>query len=131
MNNELQTAITDLITGTVNTADQAKDFILAETPEFIQQLLLWKAIYGGVLFFVSIVAFYIIYRCARWGLLFTKEISEREDAIEDSEIARLVVGAVGVIVGCFVIAETLNLRWLQIWIAPKVYLVEYAASLIK
>ncbi len=31
----------------------------------------------------------------------------------------------------FIIAVAINMTWLKIWLAPKLYLIEYAASLVK
>ena len=43
MNEELQTAITKLITTTLDGADKATDFLSAEVPEYINQLILYYA----------------------------------------------------------------------------------------
>lgn len=45
-------------------------------------------------------------------------------------VAGVVLGALAIVSGAIFIA-TLNLKWLQILIAPKIYLIEYAASLAK
>ncbi|MCZ8935615.1 hypothetical protein OM264_23890, partial [Escherichia albertii] len=31
----------------------------------------------------------------------------------------------------FIIAVAINMTWLKTWLAPKLYLIEYAASLVK
>jgi hypothetical protein len=43
-----------------------------------------------------------------------------------------VVGcAIGCASGAIISAMLINIEWLQIWIAPKVWLLEYAAQLVK
>lgn len=49
------------------------------------------------------------------------------------EINFLILPLAGVLImwGLFIIATVTNMVWLKIWLAPKLYLIEYAASLIK
>lgn len=52
------------------------------------------------------------------------------DSVEDTddEGAEYIVVGVGSIVGLMVFFIGTNLTWLQIWVAPKFYLIEYAKS---
>ena len=51
----------------------------------------------------------------------------------NGEISFLILplAAVFVLWVSFIIAVVTNMTWLKIWLAPKLYLIEYAASLIK
>ena len=118
MTEELQGALTEILKGVLS----AKDFMLAELPEVIQQLLLWKATLS-IIWFIAAVAVLIclISQVKKFWAVLLKEGCGAEVFI----IFYLMLP-----VGAFFIAIA-NLTWLQIWIAPKVYLIEYAASLAK
>ncbi|HIG9922861.1 TPA: hypothetical protein ACYDG9_004373 [Escherichia coli] len=49
------------------------------------------------------------------------------------DINLLIMPLVGVLAlwGVFIIGVVTNMTWLKIWLAPKLYLIEYAASLVK
>ena len=126
MNQEMEKAVIELIKGAVANAEQAKQFILSETPEFVQQLLLWKAMTSVLLCLigVALAALAVWYRRNTKGLL---EEAESESEKSNISFVRTLVLCGIVFLSVFVVFE--NMEWLQIWIAPKVYLVEYAASL--
>ena len=127
MNEELQQALVQVINSAVN----AKEFILQQTPEVIQQLLLWHGVSGFLMFIFGVVW------CAA-TLIVAKRISVKvgESIFDDTDDAflSLCVYALGGIV-LFVVALpglcSINFEWLQIWLAPKVWLIEYASNLIK
>jgi hypothetical protein len=118
MTKELQGALTEILNGVLS----AKDFMLAELPDVVQQLLLWKFYYHlshvilGFLF-VALV-FFIRYKCST-----LESWNPRTDDLFSYVVAT--------VVSFFTILITFNLTWLQVWLAPKVYLIEYAASLAK
>lgn len=112
---DLEKAISELISSTIN----AKDFILAEMPEYIQQLLMWKMSQG---IFYAITGIFILYL----AFLLSKKIMKQ---VDDMIMATMVCTA-PVLAGLILFFENIT-TVIQILVAPKVYLVEYAASLIK
>jgi hypothetical protein len=127
MNEQLQDALTELLGKANNGIDNASNFLVAELPEVIQQLLLWHGVYnfvlfiGGLLLALAIVfADFKMYKVAKdWSDV-------------DFKSGYLLVGSFGrIFLWAIVLVGMLNLEWLQIWIAPKVWLLEYAASLAK
>lgn len=161
MNEELQKAIAELFQSAIS----AKDFLVSELPEYVEQLLMWHAVHSFIWFVVGVAA--VIFALFLPGVVkarYRKRIAERKkeakEALERKEswcfygstfkttssrydrivnaddeldredlapvyMATVVIGLLGVVaVGC-------NQTWLKIWIAPKVWLVEYAASLIR
>ena len=114
MNEQLQTALAELITSTL----QAKEFIVGELPEVVRQLLVWKGIHNFVLFLIGLATSVVVIAIAT-------KFSFSDD--EDVFLRRIVVFSVCLMAAVF----TLNIQWLKIWIAPKVWLIEYAASLVK
>src|SRR3990167_5958060 len=151
MNEEPQKAITELF----NSALTAKDFLVGELPDYINQLLLWKSTYSALMMFVGIVFIVgapILLRNAaierldlikkakaayeanepwiRYGSMPTLTSIQYDFCINYGGATPVIKGIISffmLVMGfCFS-----NLEWLQIWIAPKVWLVEYAASLVK
>lgn len=124
MNENLQNAVTELITRAISTADQAQGFILSEIPEVIQQLLMWKVAESGIFFIVSIMTFLLI------PLGVYLQSKHHKWIIEKTDGCLYIVNLLHVFT-LILVFETFSLTWLQIWIAPKVYLIEYASELIK
>jgi hypothetical protein len=120
MNGQLQQALSSLISSAVD----AKTFLVAELPEVVRQLLLWKmwvslletAIGAGLLF------------CVIYG---TYKYIKHWDFIceHDMEQTSVGVGVADLVLGLMGFFCAFNFDWLQIWLAPKVYLIEYAAKL--
>lgn len=126
MSEELQNAIQQLITKTLDGVDTSVAFLNAELPDYVYQLLLWYGVYN---FLITVI--FTIILCVAWYLPYK------------SRGAMLAMGmnwkngpgwqvtwifSVFISVPCVI---EMNLIWLQIWIAPKVWLIEYASSLVK
>jgi len=127
MEEELQKTANEALKGIIEGVASAKDFILAELPEVIQQLLMWEFWSGVIymsLFGVSCIAFGII-------SFFACKASKKSEDWKDN------VGAVSAMLsfGLFcmsVVSIIFNVpKMIQISIAPKVYLLEYAADIVK
>ena len=115
MNEQLQEALTTLLDKSLN----AVDFMVAELPEVIQQLLVWKMWESAIWSFLGITLAMII--SIGTCLLYKKD--------ESSE--SYMWFPIGTVLALIAIAAMCDFDWLQILIAPKVYLIEYAASLAK
>jgi len=154
MNEQLQTAVADILVKAATTVETAEAFILSEAPDVVQQLLAWKMweslIYCSISLALAITAvvsvrFAILGRTDRikkamlaydnkegWtrfgGSMVT---STAFDSIMATG-GMLPVVSLLLAIACAITAVTVpNLAWLQILIAPKIYLIEYASSLIK
>lgn len=138
VNDKLQAALADLITKSVSVAGDAKDFVVGELPDIIKQLLLWKLFES----FVPMVFWF----CSFWffAILFMRTTIKNEDwkcnntnryndypqnGFPKAWIGVFKVVACLVSVICFLFS--MNLTWLQIWLAPKVYLIEYSKSMLE
>lgn len=105
----------------------AKDFLLTEIPDVIQQLLIWNFAYHLIRMLASILIFFglvwifsRLYKTANWN---SSDVNLREVLAMVSGISCIPAGIAAIV--------NLNLEWLQIWVAPKVWLIEYAAQLVK
>ena len=131
MNEQLQTALADLIAVATRGANESVDFLRAELPDVVQQLLMWKAVSSalglGFVVALAIVAFVLFRR----GFRMLETIpAEYDDSPRFWTRTWLIVGSV--ICGLILAVRLLNsFAWLKILIAPKLYLIEYAARLAK
>lgn len=133
MNEQLQQAIAELIGKAVEGADAATNFLSAEIPDFVSQLLLWY----GVISFIQMMFGLIAIVCAlvlppiiyKHGDNACNRIENKDKKEHTAMYYWLLIWFVifAGIIGSF----NINLEWLQIWVAPKVWLAEYAATMVK
>jgi hypothetical protein len=124
MNEELQQALAELINKSVSAGESAIAFTQEQLPEVIQQLLTWKLVESLIWFALSALFF-----LAGNTLTAVTILRSMKDPDSDSDFVLFMLfvalcGNAAIVIGT-------NVTWLQIWLAPKVYLIEYAASLAK
>lgn len=149
MNEELQVALSELIANTSNGINSATDFLSREIPEVIQQLILWHGIYSLVCFLLGVVLLSSLPFQIKRVLSFIPEKIKKGDECnwywvnENKNYSSLgfLVGKSDTAIAfnncmvVFFVAEfffclgLVNMKWLQIYIAPKVWLIEYASKL--
>ena len=143
MTDKIENALVTVIQDAATTAKTATEFVLAELPEVAQQLLMWHAARSllqlilGVAVFVGLVVFW------RWfwvglgeqtgesyGSTRYKRTRSHDEygRAQDSTVGAIIVT---IFLSVAALPAMLNLAWLKILIAPKLYLLEYAADLIK
>ncbi len=126
MNQALETALTGLITKSVQGVETAGEFLIAEVPEVVQQLLLWYGVSSFITMIFPIVLlifFLLLFKKAWYGVETWAEPNFKNLCV-------IIIGWCSFITAIVSIC-TLNLTWLKIWIAPKIWLLEYAVSLTK
>lgn len=144
MSDKLETLLIDAIEKTQAGIGEAVDFAVTQAPEVIEQLLMWKVVSSLIVWSICILIMIAILYF--WYYVFFKAERPKEKSHKTAfwywwyhEDAPTV--DVGVAVGggafsflMFVVSFCLwahNFTWLKIWIAPKLYLLEYAAALVK
>lgn len=138
MNEQLQQAIATLVTKANDGIDSATSLLSAELPEYVYQLLMWHGICSAVLFIVGMVILIstttILCKYTGKGELIEGALCYKETLTHDRygnlDDRTMLTSSVALVI-CIIAVCMLNLEWLKIWIAPKVWLVDYAASLIK
>lgn len=138
MNEELQQAITTLINKAVSGADATAEFLSGEIPDYIYQLLMWygvssfiKAAFGVVLLVCT------VYFTKKIGKKMYKDYQDKKEWTWTGCDATLAYGmawlalAMAASISFIISLRYINIEWLKIWIAPKVWLVDYAAQLVK
>lgn len=122
MNETLQNALAEIILAALENAEAAKEFVLAEMPDVVQQLLVWKAAQSLLMLALTLLFFS--------APLFARKIAIANDGDSFDQMMAMVLGGIGgMIIGSLPARYALD--WLQIWLAPKIYLIEYAADLVK
>jgi hypothetical protein len=139
-----------ILQSTVDTAGQIKDLVIEETPLVVQQLLTWHMAHAGfnacIGLFVILVA-YLMIRCIYKAEPTPTESDRDNDKLDNwawqwnrgrerfifQEPAPYFVMIGGILLGLagFIIFIANIPTMLQIWLAPKVYLIEYMAALSK
>lgn len=140
MNEQLQGAVAQILERAISGIDSSVEFMQSELPDVIEQLLLWYAVKGviyafvGVLFLIPMILFINAY--LKQDIKGAKESSFWVDYWPSSGNALgMWASCVGFV--CFFMALFGSITAfisistpLQIWIAPKIWLMEYAAKLV-
>jgi len=127
MEKNLELALINVIEKTTSGVEQGVKFLSEQTPDIINQLLLYK-----MCFYTIVPVVFITLSVVFWGIFF-KNIKDTEYNTEyntKQEVICIFTGILGFIT-TMASLFSMNLKWLQIIIAPKLYLIEYAAELIK
>lgn len=123
----------------LTTVSQAKDFVLSELPEVIHQLLMWEFVQSIITNTVLVLLW------VAFTLIIMKVLKKPEEGV-DNEIYNwshtrskhehkdlgftsffTFLASIPLLL---ITVFNLNIVWLKIWIAPKVFLIEYAAGII-
>jgi hypothetical protein len=131
MNEQLQQALAEIIVSAMETAEAAKEFVLEELPDVVQQLLAWKMMESLIYFvvgllFLGCVGTYWAVVLKNWGRWVTAHGNTGDRAFNLAFF-----GGLASIPFLLAFGHFINLHWLQIMVAPKVYLIEYVAELTK
>lgn len=149
----LQTSLSEIIQYTVTSVKDGMDFLKDQIPDVVHQLLMWKLVSSGVSFTIYLIAFIIALVCLKKAIgHLTKYIrgeglwQNSELPIEEQRKGKLMMKEAESSLpfvaaqGFYFIIATLAFfaggldrlqEILQISIAPKIYLIEYAASMVK
>ena len=139
MNEQANKILADMLQKASNGIDAAVSFSQAQVPDIIHQLLVWSSVQSaicqafGLLFLIGAMKLPGFARRARKnGEKWTAHDERPNDGwfIPSSsyDACTKVFPIVGSFLGILMIA--FNFDWLKIWLAPKLYLIEYAASLV-
>ncbi|CAH9015705.1 putative TMhelix containing protein [Vibrio phage 511E55-1] len=134
MNEQLQGAVAQILERAISGIDSSVEFMQAELPDVVEQLLLWYAvsnvIYTLLGLFILYASYWIIKKPKPTDDNWMWDWSERKGRHE---------GSMNCIFGIFVLFPAIPgfilsmsiMESIQIWVAPKIWLMEYAANLVK
>lgn len=142
MNEELKALAVQALTEVLDTAIQVKDFAVEQAPDVIKQLLAWHFTMSIIGFATAFVFLAIAFGFALYFNVkrpfpdsrSTEEEDKRGTNPRDIEWnnrgAAIIASLIGLFIAGISLVET-EWIWLKILVAPKLYLIEYAASLVK
>lgn len=123
MNEQLQQALAVILSKSTDAVVAGVSFLQAEIPDVIRQLLLWKLVS------YSLIGGFIVVAAIAWFWVGAKLAMKWHDDSDGVVWVPFGFGSFFVAVLAVPYAGSRLLYALQIVIAPKVYLIEYAASL--
>ena len=143
MNEQLETQLVEILQSVSTSVGDAKEFMIAELPDVVQQVLSWYTVLSiveNIIGIILLIAMYYIIRnmVVKPKSMSTANIVQRlsfmkenyvENGIEYGPGVLLLASTVLVMFAAAV--STLNIVFLKILIAPKLWLIEYAATLGK
>jgi hypothetical protein len=121
---QLENVMADAIKDAHGSIGQATNFVLEQMPDLVQQAMLWYAF----------SSFFIMCFCICYCIFYIRFIKNFNTELlnGDQELVMALVIATGFAGFLFAIFGIFfNFDWLQIIIAPKLWLVEFAAQLTK
>lgn len=144
MSEQLNDKLVEFMDLALNGIEASTDFMSAELPLYIEQLLTWFLILSSIKFIGSFLLVFATYKTVKF---ISKKLPPRPtnrkesnwlwEGYSDGDTMITGVGVLAFIsfgVALFVtvglLVQLFNLEWLQILIAPKVWLVEYTAKLV-
>lgn len=127
MNEQLQQALAAIMSQAAAGVEAGAAFLQTELPDVIQQLLLWKACASAISMLGFLAVLFAIYKVNALQLRWWFKDGEDRDFIDHPQL----IANLGQALWIVPLTGLWSLDWLQIWLAPKIYLIEYAASLAK
>jgi hypothetical protein len=123
-NEQLTTALAEAVNKTVSAVETASDFLAQQSPEVIEQLLRWG-------FASSFMCFALYVGLAAFTLAiivkFTPGDISQEISFDNVAVVSMLCN---IAFGMMVVMVARSLDWIKILIAPKVWLLEYAATIV-
>jgi hypothetical protein len=127
MNEQANKVLAELLQKASSGIDAAVSFSQAQIPDVVHQLLVWNF---AVSLIFSIMGC-LLFAGAQWAawkvLKYLRKAWRGDELWEHPEILLIAMAYIAT----FAPVGWVSLDWLKIWLAPKLYLIEYAASLMK
>lgn len=136
MENNLEKALSELVLRAAEGMDKSVEFMSDQLPEVIEQAMVWYAvksiIYSIVGMFIVFIAIYAPYRFHKWNTyIWPKQNNKNYTWVANYDMEPVYIIAPFLLIPFIIGMHMLSLEWLQIWIAPKLWLIEYASTLVK
>lgn len=130
--NTLEQALVKSIEGIQKTGTQLVDALYQQAPEVVEQLLMWHGIESLIQFIVGILclSFIFVHYKIACRIYEKNGVSEWDDSFY-YWLLTVFSGILVSVLSFGAMIDLINLKWLKIWLAPKVYLLEYLADLVK
>lgn len=123
MNEQLQNQLATILGSILNGVKQAGDFALVQLPDIAQQYV----VYGRAKYTTLFLFFLIVIAGLAWGIRWA---FKDKDTCDDVVAGVCIFGGLGII-GCSIGAVVTASEALLVWLAPKVWLIQELARLMK
>lgn len=128
----LENAVLQMLHSTMDTVGSASDFLSGEIPTYIQELLMWHGIYSAIWFIIGLLWCGFVYY---FGVIKLKPLMIKDyqkDSYSNWDGSEELFYSIIIFCVCLIsLWIMIDWDWLQIIVAPRVFLVEYASELIK
>lgn len=133
MEPELQERLASVVGFLETSVQSASQFAIEQAPDIIQQLLRWKLVSNSIEVVAAIVLAIAIIKFGKHLVAKGEGIQKASERWSCDGEGYIFIGYIMMVVslGAFLIGFGDFLSVVQILIAPKIYLLEYASSLIK
>jgi hypothetical protein len=149
MNDQANKVLLELLKKASNGIDAAVSFSQAQIPDVIHQLLLWKFTKSLIVMLIVMATIPLAAKIIRMMLKREPDgfIGDEGSSWEkgkprfkptlvwekNGELSPLsiIFGAAICLYALVIFITVMDMTWLKIWLAPKLYLMEYAADLVK
>lgn len=118
-NKGLEETLVSMLTKASESMASGVDFLESEVPLVVAEILQWYMVYGIIKMVLGLALVGCIVIMLRWAV-------KRGVNTDESFVAALFA-----IVPAVIAIFAINLDWLKIYIAPKLWLIEYTATLVK
>lgn len=125
---ETDQQLAEILKKGLEAAEKTGNFVVEQAPDLIQQLIVWKTCEYIFLILISIAFLFSIYKWHKSGI---KRHENFTYFSQEIEFAIFCIYSIGVILIFGIALFTSFLNLIQILVAPKIWLIEYAANLIK
>lgn len=130
--NTLEQALIKSIDGIQKTGTELVEALYQQAPEVVEQLLLWHGIESLIQSIIGILCLSLIFIHYKIACKVYEKNGVSEWGDSSGYWFPTVFSGILVSVLSFgTMVNLVNLKWLKIWLAPKVYLLEYLADLVK
>lgn len=132
----LDKSLSLLIDGATEKGPKLVELLYTQAPDVINQLLMWHGAKSFIQFLIAVFLLFVV-PFIIWATikkLYKIAVAEYGNKWDDAVMfwlptaIMLIIYVLPIQIGSW---NMINLTWLQIWIAPKVYLLEYLSNLIK
>ena len=137
MDAELTKLLNEALAGLIQTTSDAQDFLVAELPATVTELLRWVFWSSLIEFIIGILCFVYITLAIRFVFknhnrewFYTHSPVYGKTFTTSAAVCLAIVGVtsfIGIIAG----GTLVNLTWLKVMVAPRIYVIEYLSQLIK
>jgi len=118
-------AISAVLTRAVEAAQVTGEFVVEQAPDVVQQLLAWELTHSLVWALTLAAVITLVWKSRRWILTAGGDVPTPEDELTTGAIASVPTAMLAFPMITYILVG------LKVLVAPKLFLLEYAASLIK